>query len=361
LNATVLFDVRVLGWRSAGAGTVAALQEVFGLDLDTATQLVSRVPAAVKRGVSSSEAQTFMRALQGVGAQVVLVRTGAPVTIDAPNPALANTPARYLAAESQPIAVTPPAAPTTLTGSRVPAPPAPPSKPASGPMWSGTGSLASMPRPTGQTYRGPSPAPRPSPPMSRPVSQPMASHGDLDLIGNDGRRRSPSGPLDGGPLFPDVETGSARMRKAGGQRELDLSASSAGQPRLDIERAELPMPAGLPALTEMSPVERFGHESGRARSRPVAEPESKPGRKAPSGGATEAAPKATPPRKAPSPAPAGPSKLVGVRQVLVGVSVFVIGLLLDDSVLRGGATPISVALHGIGFYQLGLGLRRLFS
>ena len=395
-NEAVTFDVRVLGWRSAGAGTVAALQEVFGLDIDTAQQLVSRVPAAVKRGVSAHEAQTFMQALQGVGAQVMLVRSGGPVTIDAPAPALSGTPAQSLGHESFPVSPPPTAAalPAIPRGpSRVPAAPSShvptPGSPA--PTWRGSGSLVVSPRPDSQPMPGASRAPRPnsqpmpvtsrgprpSPPKPRPVSQPIAiDHGGIDLIGNDGRsvsqgsgRKSPSGSMHGGPLFPDAEPGTGRIRHQGGQRELDFSASDGPQVRIDVEHVSPMQAAALPALVQMDAVPRFGAEagSGRVAKPQVHEPEARPARKSGGGESKDAshkptaqpAPTARAARMAPA-KPSGPSKLVGVRQLLIGISVFVGGLLLDDSILRGDATLISVAAHGAGIYQLGLGLRRVF-
>ena len=82
----VLVDVRVVAWNSTGPGAVAALQDVFGLDVETAQQLIACVPATVKRGVVASEARNFMQALEGVGAQVVLVRPGGPITMDQGRP-----------------------------------------------------------------------------------------------------------------------------------------------------------------------------------------------------------------------------------------------------------------------------------
>lgn len=60
-------------------------------------------------------------------------------------------------------------------------------------------------------------------------------------------------------------------------------------------------------------------------------------------------------------APRRPSRLVAMRHVLIALTIGAIGLWVDDSILRGDASPLGVLLHGFGIYQLGLGIRGLVS
>jgi hypothetical protein len=70
LEAAEQYDVVVLGFEPRAESPVARLQRGFGIDADSAAQLVMSLPHAVQHGVSRVRAEYFRRALTLLGAQV---------------------------------------------------------------------------------------------------------------------------------------------------------------------------------------------------------------------------------------------------------------------------------------------------
>ncbi|HKU43880.1 MAG TPA: ribosomal protein L7/L12, partial [Polyangiales bacterium] len=72
-----MFDVRVVAFAGGSARTLQALQELFGLDREAAQRLVDNVPLVVRRAAPANEAQNYVDALRGIGAEVALERPDA--------------------------------------------------------------------------------------------------------------------------------------------------------------------------------------------------------------------------------------------------------------------------------------------
>ena len=73
-DAEQLFDVVVVRFESRAEDPVAGLRRLFGLELDAARALVTRLPATVRRNVNSVRAEYFRRALLSIGALVEVRR-----------------------------------------------------------------------------------------------------------------------------------------------------------------------------------------------------------------------------------------------------------------------------------------------
>jgi ribosomal protein L7/L12 len=68
-------DIRILAFHGPPARTLRGLQEIFGVDLGTAQRIFDNVPGVVRRGAPFEEAQSYVAALQSIGAQVTLEPT----------------------------------------------------------------------------------------------------------------------------------------------------------------------------------------------------------------------------------------------------------------------------------------------
>ncbi|MCA9530860.1 MAG: hypothetical protein KC543_12040 [Myxococcales bacterium] len=120
-----VFDVWILNFRHAQEPPVAGLQRVFRIDEATATALENTVPRAVKRGVSSINAERMRAALEAIGAEVELrpstttarPRAGSGVS------GLPSLAARRNATESGSGSRRPPPSPNAVSGAWRPPPP----------------------------------------------------------------------------------------------------------------------------------------------------------------------------------------------------------------------------------------------
>ncbi|HEX2677864.1 MAG TPA: hypothetical protein VHM19_14525 [Polyangiales bacterium] len=359
------FDVCVVAWSDPGEHVVDLVERLFGVDRETASRLVNDVPMYVKRGVGFADAENIAQALQNLGARVVLERAS---SVPLPDPRHAPTPPPDQVARVAPPASLPrppgprrpSSVPLTPTASVAVRPPsqasvvAPPRSVA----------VAPVPLPPAQRSRVPTPTPGGSRvPRPRPISQDIS----VDLLGNDGgTARGSAVPKPArARTFDDTEDNTDSFKRGGlgrrGQRNLELDEGEAS-PRIDI------LPSALAATAKPA------SEPQRARS------QLQSGGSAPSSGGNPSAPRASltvddpmGPRsaatgveavaaRAPKPPPsprAERTKRVGVALVrlLFSLAVIASGLWLDDSIVRGNASPPSLLLHAFAIYQLGLGLR----
>ena len=324
------FDVRVVAFSGPRAQTLRGLQEIFGVDAATATQLLDSVPAIVRRGVSGQQAQSYVAALQRVGAQVVLER---PVKPHGQGP---RPPAPATAARRAP----PPPAPRAPRG----APPPPPPQAALGPRDDGLPGAAAA-------------APDSELPLPKPILRPPSSDLEFDMLGGSDTL---AGELPSALQANDVDpnelgggaTKTARSNARRQELELDAGGSvasldldpAATSPRIDAtQHAVEPV---VPETEDAAPAARTGG------LRPLRNPE-------------QADAQRGPPMSRAAVVQHGaisddrPERSLALLQLLAAVAVGVGGAQLDNSIFYGNASLFSVIVHGLALQQLGYGVWRL--
>ena len=320
------FDVRVIAFRAPRAQTLKALRELFGIDDATALQLVNSLPAIVRRGVSSEEAQAFVTALRRIGGEVTLDKTnGSPAQPPPPPPAATATPPLPPAA-TRPRAAQPKRAPQQ--------PPRPP--------------------PAAREPPPPETAIPSDLPLPRPVQRQLTSDLEFDMSGTaDELAPLPVGNQanDVGPAELSLHDASSLARK-GGRQEFDLDAG-ADLGSLDLD------PSAAAGRIEPDERERTASAgSNDATASPVRAPGVRPAREhldvqrmAPMSRAAVVEHTST--------TDASPRRSLALLQLLAAVAIGVGGAHLDSSIFYGNASPLSVVLHGLALQQLGYGVWRL--
>ncbi len=372
------FDVSVVAWSDAGEQTVETLEALFGIDRATAERLVSSVPVMVKRGVLLADAESFVRALESVGAQVTMENTpGEPVPEDvgptslaprAPAPtSLPRPPIRRV--QTGPVTLPSSAAARENASVSVPGPrprvatPAPDQWGSRAPVPPGS----RVPAPPGSRVPSPPASRVPSQPSrvpTRPISRPISQDVAIELIGNDGHSMRSLGSRPARVRsFDDTEEPDYRRGVTlRGQRNLDLDP---GSERLDLSTNALLSRGPAPTLAEPvrsrpQSADLGGEVSGPSLARPPiaggAAPAASPAATANETPAVRAAP------KPPADPRAGRAKRwsVAFGRLFLGLGIAAAGLWFDDSILRGNATIPALGLHAFGIYQLGLGVREVF-
>jgi len=340
-----VFDVRVVAFAGGAAATLQGLQELFGLDREGAQRLVDSVPLVVRRAAPANEAQSFVAALRGIGAQVALER-----------------PSNQNAVEGRKLDPVPAARPAP-PGAR-PAPPAPVR-------------LAPPPPPKAAPGKAPPPRPREADPLPRPIMRAPTADLEFDFAsvsggdGLDAGLRSSLQPGGNGPgsrgrseidFSDEPDTGTLEL-DIGGSARTPASDRSAAVRNTVSERAaavraaiaernasktlSMPTPALAEqhAASEPRPEQLAGRISNPDIVRGVPGPMSraaivhKPG----------VDPKDSPARR----------RQIALLRVLGAIGVGALGVVFDSSIVYGNANLISVLAHAVGIYQLGVGLRGL--
>lgn len=338
-----MFDVRVVAFAGGSAATLQALQELFGLDRDGAQRLLDNVPLVVRRAAPANEAQNFVDALRGIGAQVALERpgSGGPDRLPIPRPP-------------------PPGAPPPPPGARPPPPGARPAPPA--PV-----RLAPPPPPKAAPGKPPPPAPREADPLPRPIMRAPTADLEFDLMSSDGldepkSSMQPIGKKGGGTRRNEIDFGGASTT---GSLELDLGG----------ERSNPADRAAAPAATSersAAAVTTFERSAGKTTQRiPVVDPSVADRRSEPYVART-ASPEV-------SRGLAGPMsraevvhkpgvdnttertrrRQLSLLRVLAAIAIGALGVVFDSSIVYGNASVLSVLVHALAIYQMGVGLRGL--
>jgi ribosomal protein L7/L12 len=318
-----VFDVRVVAFAGGSAATLQALQELFGLDRAGAQRLLDNVPLVVRRAAPANEAQTFVEALRGIGAQVALERPGS-----SPDPQSA-----------------PRVAPPPPPGAR-PAPP-PPVR------------LAPPPPPKPAAGKAPPPPPRDAEPLPRPIMRAPTADLEFDLVSGQG--------------LAEPKSAMQRVSKRAGSRrnEIDFSAEP------DTGSLELDMgPGGSSATHNSMPARAATPDRSTAQER-VAAKASANDEFAGDRRSETYVPRASMPAIARG--GAGPmskaevvhkpgidnsaertrARQIALLRVLGAVGIGALGVLFDSSIAYGNANLLSVLAHALAIYQLGVGLRGL--
>jgi hypothetical protein len=340
-----VFDVRVVAFAGGSAATLQGLQDLFGLDRDGAQRLVDSVPLVVRRAAPANEAQSFVAALRGIGAEVALERPSNQNAVEGRRP--------------DPVPVARPAPP----GAR-PAPPAPVR-------------LAPPPPPKAAPGKAPPPPPREADALPRPIMRAPTADLEFDFA-------SPSGgdSLDAGlrsSLQPGDNSSGSRTRTMidfsdepdTGTLELDIGGSaraptsdrSAAVRNTVSERAAavraaiaernasktVSMPTPAHAEQHATPEPRAEQLAGRMSNPDLARGVPGPMSRAAVVHKPGVDPKDTPSRR----------RQIALLRVLVAIGIGALGVVFDSSIVYGNANLISVVAHAVGIYQLGVGLRGL--
>lgn len=349
-NGGDVYDVRVVAFAGGSAATLQALQDLFGLDREGAQRLVDSVPIVVRRGAPANEAQTFVDALRGIGAQVALERPSNSNALERPRPAAPRG--------AEPVAMPRPAPP----GAR-PAPPVPVR-------------VAPPPPPKAAPRKAPPPPPRDAEPLPRPIMRTPSADLEFDLA-------SPSGG-DGLGSEPRSSNQSIGSKQGGsrGRNEIEFSHES------DAGRLELDIGAGRPASSDRNaavrgaPSDRSASDRGTAAERSAAKSTQQLlvlDQAAADSRADQLAGRMSNPDVARG--GAGPMSRAAVvhkpgidpkagrarrRQIalvrlLGAVAIGALGVVFDSSILYGNANVMSVLAHALAIYQFGVGVRGMTS
>jgi hypothetical protein len=323
------------------------------LDRAGAQRLLDSVPLVVRRGAPANEAQSFLEALRGIGAQVALERPSNSNARDRPRPPAAPR-------GGEPIAMRRPAPPAARPAPPVPVPvraaPPPPPRAAAG--------------------KAPPPAPRDGDPLPRPIMRAPTADLEFDLAsssGGDGLdsdlRRSidPLGSKQGGSrgrneieFGDDPDTGRLELdigsgpdaipdRSAGARNAASDRSAATRSMASDRNAAKTPLQSAVP--DQAAAESRADHTAGRMSNPDVAR-----------GGAGPMS-RAAVVHKPGIDAKAGRSRRrqIALLRVLGAVVIGALGVVFDSSILYGNANVISVLAHTLAIYQFGVGLRGMAS
>jgi hypothetical protein len=334
-----VYDVRVVAFAGASAATLQALQDLFGLDRAGAQRLVDSVPLVVRRGAPANEAQSFVAALRGIGAQVALERPSNSNAIDRPRP----TPPRG----AEPVVMARPAPP----GAARPAPPVPVR-------------IAPPPPPKAAVRKAPPPPPRDADPLPRPIMRAATADLEFDLA-------SPGGDSFGSDPMSSIHPSGSKQGGSRGRNEIDFSGES------DTGRLELDIGGGRPESSDRSAPNRDA-PSERTTVKSTVQP-LVPEQAAAEGRADQFAGRT--PHLDVARGGAGPMsraavvhkpgidpkagrtrrRQVALVRVLGAVAIGALGVVFDSSILYGNANVMSVLAHALAIYQFGVGLRGMAS
>jgi ribosomal protein L7/L12 len=323
-------DIRVVAFAAAQAPTLRGLQEIFGVDADTARRIFDSVPTIVRRGIAANEAEAYVSALQSLGAHVVLEKPAANAQGQRPEEPAA------------PVARRPPPPPVQARPR-----PAPPPSPRS--------AVADRPAaPVVAARAGDSDLPLP-----RPVARALTADLEFDVLGELG---SPNESLPPALSLDESgsESGGADERRAvrnARREEIELDASGSSK-SLDIDpaaAAQRPEPTGR----EQSAQQTDHLETADAAPRTAA---TRGARRADSTQQTTDAQRGMS-RAAVVQRPvtntAATPRSLALLQILLAVVVVVLGVWVDNTIIYGNATLFSVIVHGLAIQQLGWGLWKL--
>jgi hypothetical protein len=310
------YDIRVVAFAGARPRTLLALQELFGIDSATAERILAGVPLIVRRAAPAEEAQGYARALEAIGAKVVLERPGA-------GPGTSMSPA---------------------SAARI-APPRPP--PPSAAL-----------RPAVPAAAFPDPRARAADDLPMPVMHVADSELEFDVLADSLSSR------------PEQYAGAASERPA--SEPPTAAGGAAGLRRPRAEEFELPADTygGLIELDDAAPPTRPAPARSSLRTERVAGNVSGAAPMAKFGSATVANDVGTRAKDHPmsraamatrhdTRTSAQGSRSVPLLRVLCAVVIGVVGIWLDNSILYGNASWFSVIVHGLGLQQLLLGMQGL--
>jgi hypothetical protein len=333
------FDIRVLAFAQARSRTLRGLQEIFGVDASTAVRILESVPAVVRRGVGAEQAQSYVTALQSIGAEVVLERPAA-------NPS---------AAEPRPVD------PPVASAARRPPPPPGPLRPRAAPP---APPIPAFARGSSENNaNAPLPLRSSDLPLPRPILRPPSSDLEFDMTGQQDDLGG-SMPQASGPDELDYESGAdasgRRGTRSGRREEIELDATDTSN-RLDID------PAAAAATQRVDPSTRDQAALGADNDQAQSESRVQGARTMRIADATQrlADPQRGPAMsraavvQRPAEAAASGPRSLALLQLLAAVAVVVLGVWLDNTIIYGNATPFSVLVHGLALQQLGFSLWKL--
>jgi hypothetical protein len=303
-----VFDVRVVGFAGGAARTREALQELFGLDRESAQRLLDNVPMVVRRAAPANEAHDYVEALRGIGAQVALERPEKP------------------AAGERSILAKPPPVPAARR-----APPPPPK--------------AANPR-----LKAPPPVPRDAEPLPKPIMRQLTADLEFDLAASGG-----SGEPAVGAAEPKSAARTPNKRSAVRRNEIEFAGGTNATLELDVE-------ARAPERGPDKPPEGLKPAAGRpTRTGVVVSGDQPVMRSSP----TEAGRGPGPMSRAAVVTKTGPASLAPARRrrtiallrVFGAVCAAAGGVWFESSIVYGNANIVSVLVHAAAIYQCGVGLR----
>jgi hypothetical protein len=298
------YDIRIVAFVGARARTLLGLQELFVVDLATAERIVAGAPMVVRRAAPADEARSYAKALDGIGAQVVL------------------EPARPESDQLPLVAARPLGRPN---------PPPPPFA---------AGARDDLPRPV-------------VPVADSDLEFDVLAEGSLPPMS------AMSGPpaRDFGEQVSQAPKANAAARARSRVEEFVLSHDHESAIELDqvAASARHSLPTQSLRATQngkTNPSQKFANESPTVANdvTPAASVQ-----KRPQATMSRAAVVA---RGKPDAAASG-ARSVPLVRLLCAVLIAVIGVWLDNSILYGNATLFSVIAHGLGLQQLVLGIRGL--
>lgn len=342
-----VFDVRVLAFAGASATTLQALQDLFGLDRAGAQRLLDSVPLVVRRAAPANEAQSFVDALRGIGAQVALER---PANLNSPERPVPAGPARK-------------PAPLPLPKPARPAPPVPVR-------------LAPLPPPKAAPGKAPPPPPREADPLPRPIMRALTADLEFDFAspqasdGNAGDMRNslrPQGSNNGGSrgrheidFSDEPDTGALELDIGGARAQpaRSIVPRSSVSDRAAVVRAAIAERAASKIVSTPTPLRSEPQVTSDPRAEQFAARLSNPDIARSGPGPIARAAVVQKPSIDPKHSPAQLRK-IAVLRVVGALGVVAAGIVFDSSIVYGNANLISVIAHAVAIYQLGIGLRGL--
>jgi hypothetical protein len=352
LSNAEAFDVRVVSFGESAPRSLRGLRELFGIDDETAARLLTSVPAVVRRAAPANEAQRYAKALESIGAQVVLERTtgnaaGRPAIPGAPTGRLAPPPVPARAGGPKTLEFS---LPPTAADFSIP--------PTDAEIDLALAAAGSQHPPWSIQSRLPPAAADPND-LPQPVMPLMAADLEFDVLSKPFPDDSVAVPFPINPVGAVTSPPSAAEKPEPGDgrslrrhHELDLTESVAGAIDLELGASaawQQPSAAARAASSERArPASRTGAHKA------LTDPASMT-----AGAAQTNTPRIAPmsraelvPRAAPR---ARPSKSVPLLRVLGAIVVAVLGLLLDNSIAYGTANWFSLVMHGLALHQFLLG------
>jgi hypothetical protein len=376
-----VFDVRVVAFAGGSAATLKALQDLFGLDREGAQRLFDNVPLVVRRAAPANEAQNFVQALQGIGAQVSLERPGeAAGTVPVPTARKAPPP--------PPRAAPPPPAPP-----RGKAPPPPPREAEPLPRPIMRAPTADLEFDLMQPGLGDSDKPEPEPKSATQsiskrarnefdfADEPNTGSLELDIPGAREVAAAPQrntlmGNTSNGA--PQRNTLMVNASNAAPQRNTLMGNTSNGAPQRNTLMGNTSNGAPQRNTLMGAPTRNTSNGGPNSeRSARDADPQEESLDVAAPAAPTRGDP--TSPRMSNPDIGTGPGPMsraaviqqpsaaelaapkrqrqIALLRVLGAVAVAAIGIQLDSSIVYGNANLLSVVAHAVAIYQLGIGLR----
>jgi hypothetical protein len=335
------YDVRVLAFAGSAPRTLRGLRELFGIDDDTASRLLTSVPAVVRRAAPANEAQRYAQALESIGAQVVVERHSPPT--QAARPALPPVPPlaarRTGATPSLPVKVREFSLPPTADEFSLP--------PTAAEIDLALASAGSQLPPLAADTND----------LPQPVMPLMAADLEFDALARPLADDSIAMPLPAGslaaPAADAAQPQPSDRRNLRRHQELDLAARFSGGVDLELGASAswqaTVRPGGQERTERTRPASNTGaHKTtGEAGVNSADSAPTNVQRIAPMSRAEVV------PRVAPV---ARPSKALPLARVLGAVVIAVVGLHFDNTIVFGNANWFSVVLHGLALHQLLLGV-----